>query len=397
MLMQNLEEIRQTVSLISLAEAAGAEFDSRLRSICPLPGHQGDRSSRAFSVYDNGRRWKCHSSCPPDATGGDVIAFYMAWKEVDFKTAIEDLSDKKPERATPAPAPVSPAPSTPQPPNPTWRERCEQFITWAEANLDKHPGALAYLETERGLSPETIRAFRLGYNPTNLYDAPARWGLDGKKIWLPRGIVIPGFSGEQPWYVKIRRPLAGDALGEYIGAWTPKDGLEDVKFGGPRGGLSCLFRLELRGHMPVLLLTEGEWDAMLVWEYAPDLCDAATLGGAASKLDLLDLSLLTRYAAIIAVYDDDAAGDKGRAYLSELQKKIPRIRVVHPPAHDLTDFWKSGGAPSSHSGQALRQWLTGQVSTALNDAFGNIDLPQQWAGLARFVAQESHQTLTTAT
>jgi hypothetical protein len=358
-MMTDLETIRQRISLTALAEAAGAEFDSRMRSVCPLPGHQGDRSSRAFSVYDKGRRWKCHSSCPPDASGGDVIAFYMAWKEVDFKTAIQELGGDAPEQDTPAPAPVSLAPSTPQPPAQPWRTRAEQFIAWAEANLDKHPGALAYLEKERGLSPETIRAFRLGYNPENLYDDPTRWGLDGKKIWLPRGIVIPGFSGGQPWYVKIRRPLVGDALGEHIGAWTVKDGLADVKFGGPRGSVSCLFRLELRGHMPVLLLIEGEWDAMLVWEYAPDLCDAATLGGAGAKLDL---SLLTRYAAIYVVYDDDAAGDKGRAYVAELQKHILRLKTVLPPAHDLTDFWKSGGNPSLHPGQALRQWIAGLVA-----------------------------------
>lgn len=352
--MTDLESVRQTVSLIALAETAGAVFDSRLRSICPLPGHKGDRSNRAFSVYDNGRRWKCHSSCPPDASSGDVIAFYMAWKGVDFKTAIQDLDDNTSDSAIPAPASVSDTPSTPQPPAQAWRERAAQFLAWAQANLEKHPGALAYLEKERGLSPETIRAFGLGYNPTNLYDDPAHWGLDGKKIWLPRGIVIPGLWQKEPSYIKIRRPLTGDALGEYIGAWTPKDGLPDVKFGGPRGGVSCLFRLELRGRMPVLLLTEGEWDAMLAWEYAPDLCDAATLGGAGAKLDLLDLSLLTRYAAIIAIYDDDAAGDKGRAYIYDLQKRIPRLKTILPPAHDLTDYWKSGGD--------IRKWIAGAVA-----------------------------------
>jgi len=125
----------------------------------------------------------------------------------------------------------------------------------------------------------------------------------------------------------------------------------------PRGGISCFFRLEMPGVWPVLLLTEGEWDAMLAWEYAPDLCDAATLGGAGAKLDLLDLSLLTRYAAVVAVYDDDAAGECGRAYLSGLQQRIPRLTVVSPPAHDLTDFWRSGGD--------LRAWLARQVADAL--------------------------------
>jgi DNA primase len=123
-----------------------------------------------------------------------------------------------------------------------------------------------------------------------------------------------------------------------------------------------LFRLELIGHLPVLLLVEGEWDAMLVWEYAPDLCDSATLGGASAKLDLLDLSLLTRYAAILAVYDDDAAGDEARAYIADLQKKIPRLKTIPPPAHDLSDYWKSG------SEQALRKWIARQVSTVLQQA-----------------------------
>ena len=71
----------------------------------------------------------------------------------------------------------------------------------------------AYLEKERGLSPETYRAFRLGYNPTNLYDDPGKWGLDGKKIWLPRGIVIPSFWRGKPWYIKVRRARPGDPGG----------------------------------------------------------------------------------------------------------------------------------------------------------------------------------------
>ena len=44
-----------------------------------------------------------------------------------------------------------------------------------------------------------------------------------------------------------------------------RDGLPDVKFGGPRGGVACPFRLELLGHYPILVLTEGEW-AAAHWE-----------------------------------------------------------------------------------------------------------------------------------
>lgn len=368
--MYNLDTIRNNISLAALAEEAGAQFDNpnRLVSRCPLPRHAGDRSSKALTIFENKKgewKWKCHSACPSDANGGDVFTFYMAWKGVDFKTALAELAERT-NVTSDAPMHLQsvkneflPAPAAPLP---AWCARAEQFVVWAENNLANHKGAQEYLEKERGLSPETWSAFRLGYNPVNLYDDPARWGLltGGKKIWMPRGIVIPGFSQEKPWYVKVRRPLPDQSLGKYIGEWTAQDGLPDVKFGGPRGGVSCLFRLELLGHYPVLVLTEGEWDAMLVWEYCPDLCDVGTLGGAGAKLDTLDLSLLTRYLAVLVVHDDDQAGEKGRQYITELHQRFGRVQSIQPPAHDLADFWKSGGD--------LRAWLAGHVAEALEKA-----------------------------
>jgi DNA primase len=387
--MHDLETIRNTLSLPALAEEAGAHFDDphRLVSRCPLPRHAGDRSSRAFTIFDHGRKWKCHSSCPADANGGDVFAFYMAWKGVDFKTAVADLAERAgAEPAAQADAPRhDPIPVAPVAPAAAWRARAEQFVAWAENNLAAHAGAQEYLETERSLSPETWRAFRLGYNPANLYDDPARWGLDGKKIWLPRGLVIPGFVRQEPSYLKIRRPLPAQVLERSIGAWVPADGLPDVKFGGPRGGVACLFRLELLRHYPILVLTEGELDAMLLWEYAPDLCDAGTLGGAGAKPDALDLSILTRYLAVLVVHDDDHAGEKGRQYISELHTRFPRVQAIQPPAHDLTDYWKSGGD--------LRAWLAGHVSEALENALrgmpANSPILADWQRIAWLARAET--------
>ena len=42
-----------------------------------------------------------------------------------------------------------------------------------------------------------------------------------------------------------------------------------------------------------------------------------------------------------------------------------RVRVVDPPAHDLTDFWKGGGN--------LRAWVAGHVAEALEDALAQVD------------------------
>jgi hypothetical protein len=388
--MYDLEAIRSGISLVMLAEEAGAVFDNRLSSHCPLPLHTGDRSSLAFNIYDNGRRWKCHSSCPSDANGGDVIQFYMLWKDVDFKTACAELSVRIGTSSAllspPQPAPVS-LTTPPTLPDEQWRLRAEQFISWAEDNLadEAGSGAREYLEKERGLSPETQHAFRLGYNPTNLYDDPTRWDLSGRKIWLPRGIVIPGFLQGEPWYVKIRRPLPRDVLGKHIGEWNRRDSLPDVKFGGPRGGHSTLFRLELLDHQPVLALVEGEFDVMLLWEHCPDFCDAGTLGGASAKFDALDLALLTRYLAVLVLHDDDKAGDEGRRYIANLQSRMRRIIPISPPAHDLTDFWKSGGN--------LRTWAAGHVARVLEDAMKDLEIEcpvmERWSTVLEIAKREA--------
>jgi hypothetical protein len=364
--MHDLDEIRRKVSLIALAEQAGAKFGDghRLRSHCPLPRHAGDRSSLAFTIYEDGRKWKCHSSCPSDADGGDVIAFYMAWKNVDFKTAVEELSEWTGSAvpSQPVPAPQPKPRSQPQ----QWVKRAEQFVSFAEENLKKDKGAQEYLRYERGLSQATWKAFRLGYNPRNLYDDPAKWGLEGRKIWLSRGIVIPGFRQEKVSYIKIRRPQPEDVLGKFIGEWTKRDGNPEIKFGGPRGGRSVMFRLEFADHLPVLILTEGEWDAMLLWEHCADLCDMGTIGGAQAKFSALDLTLLTKYLAILVVHDDDRAGAKGREYISALRKISERIISVASPAHDLTEYWKTGGN--------LHEWTAEQVIKALEIALDQVSI-----------------------
>ncbi len=149
--MHDVDDIREKISLIALAEKAGAKFSDahRLRSRCPLPLHAGDRSSPAFIIYDDGRKWKCHSSCPSDANGGDVIAFYMAWKSVDFKTAVQELSEWN--SSTHLPQPVH-APQPKQWIQPEqWTIRAERFVSFAEQNLKNDTRAQKYLKLRGSL------------------------------------------------------------------------------------------------------------------------------------------------------------------------------------------------------------------------------------------------------
>ena len=101
---------------------------------------------------------------------------------------------------------------------------------------------------------------------------------------------------------------------------------------------------------------------------------------------MLDLALLTRYLAVLVVHDDDRAGEVGRRYIATLQSRIGRIISIPPPAHDLTDFWKSG--------EDLRAWAAGHVARALEDALKGIvvssSLVDRWKWISTLARNEAY-------
>lgn len=347
------DEILRKIDLRSLAEEAGAQFGHTGRSSkCPLPRHGGDRSGRNFSLYLDGDvwKWRCHSSCPADANGGNAIDFYMAWRGVDFNAALEELRDRAGVNGNGQGVTVGAAPARvfrdEGQVSEAWSRRALAFVEYAEGRLWSGIGgrALTYLRRERGLEDETIRLFRLGFNPFDVFDAGERWGGAGAKVWLPAGVVIPHFAEDGcVRFVNVRRALPGDALARHIGAvgrW------EKTKFAGPRGGARGLFGSPWLKGCARLFLTEGEFDAMLAWQAVGDVADVATLGGARHHLTASDALRLLVAREIVLVYDADRAGEEGREALAALSG---RMVAACPPAKDLTEFWRSGGD--------VRAWL----------------------------------------
>jgi hypothetical protein len=376
-----VDEIKARISVRELAEEAGAVF-TKDASACPL--HGGDNRS-AFHLRDQDTRWHCFTRCPEGHNDGDVIDFYRYWKGVDHMTALRDLAERAigesviGERAfderrlgkqgsgypstrqqydSHAPGrTIRVAESLPAPPPRLWRERGRAFVDWACAQLAESAEARSYL-VNRGLTLETAAHWRLGWNPS-LWKRPAEsWGLNGEDaVWLHPGIVIPHLDADGGlWGIKIRVFEDGCAVGEKGG-----------KYRGPRGASTqgMLFgERELR-RMSVLLLAEGEFDALLAWQEAGDLCDVSTLAGARKRLHLTALTVIAQYPAVLAVLDDDTAADEGRAYLGQ----IPRIRTLLPPDHDLTDYHVHGGD--------LRRWIATQVTETMVRLLEGLDGERQ--------------------
>jgi hypothetical protein len=345
-----IDRIKDRLTVRELAEQAGAVF-KKDAAACPL--HGGDNPT-AFHLRENDRKWHCFTNCPEGRNDGDVIDFYQVWKGVDQATAIQELAamanlpmDDEPTAtrrpsAAPRPRPEA-ARSTStasRPPARKWQARARSFVTWSQQQLPDSIG-MRYLE-HRGISAETAEVWGLGWNPKFWKTKAETWGMDGDPVWLHPGIIIPheDIDGEI-WGIKIRVFKDGGAVKEKGG-----------KYRGPRGGRGrgMLYGEPQLRRAPILMLTEGEFDMMLGWQEARDLCDFGTLAGARKRMHAAAMATIIQYPVTLAVLDDDDAADIGRDYL----RKIPRVETVSPPDHDLTDFWQAGGD--------LRGWIAGQVA-----------------------------------
>lgn len=165
-----------------------------------------------------------------------------------------------------------------------------------------------------------------------VFEPPERWGLTGKQVYLPRGVVIPQFVAGDLWAVKVRC-FVGDA---------PATAPQDSKYSGPCGGQIALYGIDrLRGGDRPLFLVEAELDALLLWQAAGDLIDVAALGSASRMLPARWLATLLPYRHIYAALDADGAGTLNAARLAALSARITPVRTS--VGNDVTEFAQQGG------------------------------------------------------
>jgi hypothetical protein len=213
------------------------------------------------------------------------------------------------------------------------------------------PEALAYL-TGRGFKAETVEAFYLGWNKSDLYRDRESWGLSVEKdeagrkrpLWLPSGVVIPWGDAR----IRIRRMD------------TSRINLRYYALPG-----SCHSTMVISARRPVIpggvfAVMESELDAMLTWQEAGDLLGAVGLGSVSTRPDTSAAGLLRRAAFILVALDYDKVGPREWAWWRKhFQNAI---------------FWPtpSGKDPGEAfvAGENLRDWLVSGLPDPLRDAIG---------------------------
>jgi DNA primase len=183
-----------------------------------------------------------------------------------------------------------------------WKNEATAFVNRSHDKLLSSEEAIDHLKL-RGFTAETMRTFHLGWNESDLYDVRTTWGLKPelnqngreRKQWLPNGIIIPFFEDGYVVRIKIRRT-----------DWHPNDHLP--KYVEASGGLQ---RPSLYGdkNKPIIVI-ESELDAILIQQFASDLCCCIALGGVGKKPDQQTHELLRSSPLVLLALDYDEAGKK---------------------------------------------------------------------------------------
>lgn len=221
-------------------------------------------------------------------------------------------------------------------PDENWRNRARAFLEYSQRALWKNPDALQWLQSERGLNPESIKAAGLGWNPAEVFHARRSWGMQEeknprtgrpKKVWLPRGLVIPFVRDDRIIRLRIRRP--DTQKDKYI----------------PCSG-SSMAPMNLWGDQSAVAVCESELDALLLMQECGDLVGTVALGSCQAKPDSRLHDRLVQAETVLCCLDNDAAGRQA----SKFWARYPGYRL-HMPA---------GGKDAGemfHNGHDVRAWI----------------------------------------
>lgn len=305
--MNVLDLAEKHVDLKRMASTKGGEYAG------PCPGCGGDDRFRVWPAEKDGEgSWWCRGC----NKSGDVIQFLIEFEGKTFPQACEALhkpmpdarrfhsfhskqkhkSDWDPVRVK-APEGVN---------KNLWSQKAQKFAEWAHKKLLKNEEQLSYL-AGRGIDKDTAIHFKLGYNPGSknnsaIFRPRESWGLqpeikeDGtlKKLWIPRGIVIPCFSGDEILRIRIRRP--GSDL-------TPKFNTKYYVVPG-----STMAPMLISSDKKAIVVVETELDACMLHQVAGDIVGVLAMGSAAAKPDSDAYNALQKSLCILNGLDFDRAG-----------------------------------------------------------------------------------------
>ncbi len=307
--------------LLELAKEVG--LNPKLESSSPK-GSEYSSSCPACGGSDRFRMWPRSPSrncignywCRKCEKRGDSIQFCRDFLGLSFEDACKRVNAEitlRPSQMSHIEQPFSRP--TLIPPNDKWCERALEFVDWANGQLRLSPAKFAKLKS-RGLPEDAIERYKLGYCINDTWVSPEEFGLEGKKkIFLPRGIVIPSLepSGKVT-RVKIRRTQ-----------WKVDDDLPKYwQLRGSMNGLNIVGSFQRL----VMLVVESELDALAAHYACGDIAFCISVGSNTKTPDNVADYWAKRKPYLLICHDND---EGGMAMLAKWQKLYPHARPLPVP------------------------------------------------------------------
>jgi len=222
-----------------------------------------------------------------------------------------------------------------------WRARATAYVEQCHKRMMQSHEGLAFA-AHRGLKVETLDRHRIGWNDQDRFELRQGWGLKpGNKVWLPRGLVLPGWRDGELVKLKTRRPSSEDGRPKYVAV---------------SGGEIGPFVLNLEKGRPVLVV-EGEIDGLLCSQEGGDLVTTFALGAAQIRPNLDAWALLQAAPVVLCALDYDKTGAREwRGWWSRHVRHA--VRWPTPSQKDPGDYLQAGGN--------IREW----IKTGLTGDFG---------------------------
>jgi hypothetical protein len=350
----NLIELAQEKGLQPRRTAAtnGGEYHCS----CPNCGGK-DR----FAIWPNQKQDKCTGRywCRQCQINGDAIKFCREFFGLSWEDSIRKLNlpPINLPRLNTVIKKIEPKLAIAKEPPVKWKEKALQFINQCHQHALKDQTCMEKFY-ERGLNDEIIQKFKLGYscNPVitttkDMFCDYADWGLEPemkedcsmKRLWFPHGQVIPCFSDKgEIAKINIRRLkwYDGDKFGKYI------------KVAGGMNAPAIYGNISTR----VAIILESEFDAILIQQFAADLCFCIATGGSTHPLDLYTDHLMRKALLLLICPDVDVAGAK---FLQKIKESYKHSKLWPAP------LGKSPGDAFKDHKIDLRQWILQGLPEAL--------------------------------
>jgi DNA primase len=363
--MNVLDLAQKHVTLKRVSSHKGGEYHG------PCPACNGkDR----FHVWPAENQGEGSFWCRQCESAGDGIQFLRDFENYSFQGACQYLGktiDDRPKSGdtpripkaikqtaipgrtmAPVIAKYTPPPQDP-PPGDIWLEKAEAFVAWSQDHLmyipptrksaPADPAAARCRQwlKDRGINEMEMKFRRLGFNIGNkgkdMFRPRSVWDLSPvlkengtpKKLWLPKGLVIPCIVKGRVTRIRIRRDK--DDPRYYVI---------------PGSDMRCT----IMKHLPsreAYTIVESELDGILIRNEAGDMTGVIALGNSSRKPDAAAWAALKQAPIILVALDNDKAGHQAARWWRE---QFPNAKICPIPKG-------KDPAEAHQAGVNIREWI----------------------------------------